>query len=150
MMADTVALASPVRWAKPARLAEPLSRRERSTRAVFSRRSRSVAAGAPFEDDVIASEPRSAADAVQVLQRQLVQVLERHAALAQLLRVGQLGLLERLPPLPGVQGGHGQLVEAGGRERLLHLGVGPERADLLAQDEVVAHAGRGADPHPGV
>ncbi len=47
---------------------------------------------------------------------------------------------------PVGEGRLGELVDAGGDERLLDLGVCPERAGLLTQDQVVAHARRRRGP----
>ena len=44
---------------------------------------------------------------------------------------------------PAARVGVGEVVDAGGAEGGLDVGVGAERADLGAQDEVVAHAGGG-------
>src|SRR5215213_10033351 len=73
------------------------------------------------------------ADAEQVLHGQLVEALEVHAALGHRVRVVGLGA-QRLERLALAQRRDGELVDAGRRERLGHLGVGAERPHLLPQD----------------
>jgi hypothetical protein len=45
------------------------------------------------------------------------------------------------------QGGHGEVRDPGCSQCGGHLGVGPEGAGLVPQDQVVAHAGTGRLPH---
>ena len=53
---------------------------------------------------------------------------------------------ERLDRLALGQGRHGELVDASGLQRLLHLGVGAEGSRPLLEDEVRAHVGGCGDP----
>src|SRR4051812_41585413 len=134
-MTPTVAFARPVRLASSARVAGPSWRRLRRTIEVFRRRSPSVEAGRSAVV-VIRTHSTGSADAVQVLERELVELLDRRALGAEDLGVGELPLQELLPALAGGQGRLGELGQLGGLERGLDLGVGAERLHLLAQDEV--------------
>ena len=80
------------------------------------------------------------AHAVQVLQRELVQVLVGQPALGQRFGVG-VRLADVAPGLAGVQRRRAELVHARGVQGRGYLRVGPERAHLGPQDQVVAHAG---------
>src|SRR4051794_27875763 len=82
------------------------------------------------------------ADAVEVVERELVEALEPHATLRRLLGVERLGA-QRRDRLAGRQRGLCELVEARVAQGLLDLGVRAERLHLLAQDQVVAHAAGG-------
>src|SRR5262249_27238988 len=94
-------------------------------------------------------EPAWLTHAVQVLQRELVQPLEGHAARGQ--RLDVRGAAGHAPPgLLGSTSGPGQLAAPRRGQRRLDLGVGAERADLVPQDQVVAHARGGGVPHPVV
>ena len=83
--------------------------------------------------------------AVEVLKRELVQVLVGQPALGQRVHVGA-GLAYVAPGLAGVQRRRAELVHARGPQRRGHLRVGPERPYLGPQDQVVAHAGGRGHP----
>src|SRR5690242_1661939 len=77
--------------------------------------------------------PSRLPDAVQVLQSQLVELLEGHAAGAESADVrGEAAHVA--PALPRGQRRLRELLHPRGPQRLLHLRVGAECADLLAQD----------------
>ena len=99
----------------------------------------------------VLAQPRNAE---QVLDGELVEADEAVAALARAVGVEVLerrGVGEQVGVgLALGQGGHGQLGDPARGQRLLHLGVGPERRRPLLEQQVGAHVRRGRLPDAGV